>query len=38
MTGLLKTSHFSSEKRCKDKQKKAVYKFFLKPKIRKQSQ
>lgn len=30
MTGLLKTSHFSSEKRCKDKQKKTVYKFFLK--------
>ena len=29
MTGILKTSHFSSEKRCKDKQKKAVYKFFL---------
>ncbi len=28
MTGLLKTSHFSSEKRCKDKQKIAVYKFF----------
>lgn len=28
MTGLLKTSHFSSEKRCKDKQKKSRLQVF----------
>ena len=28
MTGILKTSHFSSEKRCKDKQKKSRLQVF----------
>ena len=29
MTGILKTSHFSSEKRCKDKQKKKPFTSFF---------
>ena len=29
MTGILKTSHFSSEKRCKDKQKKSRLQVFF---------